>query len=213
MITHSNHLYALFEPLLGVFERKRTPRKPSEAGLRRGDACKVIIFGLGRFGTAIGIRLDKLGIRVLGIDFNPFAVRRWRELGLSAEFGDTTDPEFVGALQLARAKWIVSTVPIHAMGLSEEDAGTTLIQLTRTSGLCGRITVTSHNARDTEDLLRSGQTLFSKHSRMRLTGPWIYSAALLQKSVRTSPQSRPKRGGYRERSNPNAREPLLKASR
>ncbi len=142
--------------VLGVFERKGTPRELPESELDRGDDYEVIIFGLGRFGTAIGLRLSKLGLQVLGIDFNPFAVRRWRELGLKAEFGDATDPEFVSGLPLVRAEWIVSTVPIHATGLSHEDARTTLIQLSRTSGFRGRIAVTSHSSRDIDDMLGSG---------------------------------------------------------
>ncbi len=156
MITYSHQLYAVFEPLLGVFERKGTPREPSEAGAHREDGCKVIIFGLGRFGTAIGMRLNKRGIRVLGVDFNPLAVRRWRELGLETEFGDATDPEFVAELPLTRAEWIVSTVPIHPTGLSHEDTRTTLIQLTRTSGFRGRVAVASHHPKDTEELFASG---------------------------------------------------------
>lgn len=156
MITYSHQLYAVFEPLLGVFERKGTPREPSEAGAHREDGYKVIVFGLGRFGTAIGMRLKKRGIRVLGVDFNPLAVRRWRELGLDTEFGDATDPEFVAELPLGRADWIVSTVPIHPTGLSHEDTRTTLIQLTRTSGFRGRVAVASHHPKDTEELFASG---------------------------------------------------------
>ena len=156
MITYSHQLYAVFEPLLGVFERKGTPREPSEAGAHREDGYKVIVFGLGRFGTAIGMRLKKRGIRVLGVDFNPLAVRRWRELGLDTEFGDATDPEFVAELPLGRTEWIVSTVPIHPTGLSHEDTRTTLIQLTRTSGFRGRVAVASHHPKDTEELFASG---------------------------------------------------------
>lgn len=159
MITYSHQLYAMFEPLLGVFERKGTPREPSEAGIHHDDGYSVIVFGLGRFGTAIGMRLKKRGIKVLGVDFNPLAVKRWRELGLETEFGDASDPEFVAELPLARAEWMVSTVPIHPTGLSHEDTRTTLIQLTRTSGFRGRIAVASHHARDTEVLFASGADL------------------------------------------------------
>ena len=159
MITYSHRLYALFEPLLGVFERRGTPREPGDAAAHQADAYRVILFGLGRFGTAIGMRLRKRGVRVLGVDFNPLAVRRWRELGLETDFGDATDPEFVAELPLRRAEWIVSTVAIHPSGLSHEDARATLIQLTRSAGFRGRIAVTSHNARDTEDLLGSGADL------------------------------------------------------
>ncbi|MFM9861535.1 cation:proton antiporter [Pseudoxanthobacter sp. M-2] len=156
MITYSHQLYAWCEPLLGGFERKGTPREPSEAGSHQGDAYTVIVFGLGRFGTALGLRLKKRGIRVLGVDFNPLAVRRWRELGLDTEFGDATDPEFVTELPLAGAAWIVSTVPIHPTGLSHEDTRRTLIQLTRTAGFNGRVAVASHSASDTQVMLSAG---------------------------------------------------------
>jgi excisionase family DNA binding protein len=36
-------------------------------------------------------RLQKRGIRVLGVGFNPLAVRRWRELGLKTRFGAAAD--------------------------------------------------------------------------------------------------------------------------
>ncbi|MAM11637.1 MAG: sodium:proton exchanger [Rhizobiaceae bacterium] len=156
MITYSHRLYPVFEPVLGIFERRGTPREPSETGAHHEDGYTVIVFGLGRFGTAIGMRLQKRGIRVLGIDFNPLAVRRWRELGLRTEFGDATDPEFVGELPLTRAQWVVSTVPIHPTGLSHEDTRITLIQLTRAAGFRGRVAVTSHHSRDTEELFGAG---------------------------------------------------------
>ncbi|SNT76205.1 cation:proton antiporter [Paracoccus seriniphilus] len=160
MITYSHRLYALFEPLLSLFERKGTPREPSDAGAHHDDSFKVIIFGLGRFGTAIGMRLKKRGVRVLGVDFNPLAIRRWRELGLETEFGDATDPEFLAELPMGRAQWIVSTVPIHPTGLSYEDTRMTLLQLARNStGFCGRIAVASHHPRDTEELFASGADL------------------------------------------------------
>jgi Kef-type K+ transport system membrane component KefB len=159
MITYSHHLYALFEPYLGLFERKGTPREPSEAGTHQGKGYTVILFGLGRFGTAIGLRLRKRGITVLGIDFNPMAVARWRALSLEAEFGDATDPEFVAELPLRSARWVVSTVPIHPTGLSQEDSRRTLIQLARTAGFTGRIAAASHSAAETEVLFGSGADL------------------------------------------------------
>ncbi len=156
MITYSHRLYALFEPLLGVFERKGTPREPNDPGAHYHDAYGVVIFGLGRFGTAIGLRLAKRGTRVLGIDFNPLAVRRWRTLGLDCEFGDATDPEFMAELPLQHATWIVSTIPTHPTGLSHEDTRTTLIQLSRAIGFRGAIAVTSHSRQDTATLEAAG---------------------------------------------------------
>jgi voltage-gated potassium channel Kch len=159
MITYSHQLFALFEPILGAFERKGTPREPSEAGALAVSSYKVIVFGLGRFGTAIGIRLKKRGIRVLGLDFNPQAVRRWRDHGLEAEFGDASDPEFVAGLPLRGAEWMVSTVPIHTTSLSHEDTRRTLIQLARSAGFSGRMAAASHSAGDTEALFGAGVDL------------------------------------------------------
>jgi voltage-gated potassium channel Kch len=159
MITYSHQLYAVFEPLLGIFERKGTPREPSDAGTHQARGYQVIIFGLGRFGTAIGLRLKKRGIRVLGVDFNPQAVRRWRDLGLEADFGDASDPEFVAELPFRGAEWMISTVPIHPTGLSHEDTRRTLIQLTRSAGFTGRIAAASQSVGDTEALFGAGVDL------------------------------------------------------
>ncbi len=159
MITYSHQIYPLFEPVLGIFERKGTPREPSEVGPLNVFHYDLLIFGLGRFGTALGMRLKNRGVKVLGVDFNPLAVRRWRALGLDVEYGDATDPEFIAALPLERTKWLVSTIPIHPTGLSHEDTRSTLIQLSRATGFAGRIAVTSHNKGDTEQLLASGADL------------------------------------------------------
>ncbi|MFN4201785.1 MAG: cation:proton antiporter [Tabrizicola sp.] len=159
MITWSHKLYALVEPALGVFERKGTPRERTEAGANDTRSYGVILFGLGRFGTAIGLRLKKRGIRVLGVDFNPQAVRRWRDLGLEADFGDAGDPEFVVGLPFRGVDWMVTTVPIHATGLSHEDMRRTLIQLASAAGFTGRIAVAAHGAADAAVLAEAGADL------------------------------------------------------
>ena len=156
MITYSHRLYAVFEPWLGAFERRGTPREPSGTGSRAEGHVDVVLFGLGRFGTAIGLRLQRRGVRVHGIDFNPDAVRRWWALGLRADFGDATDPEFVAELPLRGARWVVSTVPLHPTGLSAEDARHTLIQLVRAAGYDGRIAAASHGAAETASLTAAG---------------------------------------------------------
>ena len=157
MITYSHQLYALFEPLLGVFERPGAGRAQSGP---QGDARpEVVVFGLGRFGTAIGLRLGRRGVRVLGVDFNPLAVRRWRELGLAARHGDATDAEFVAELPLQGADWIVSTVPVHPTGVSFEDPRATVMQLCRAAGFHGRAAVAAHPPDEPEALEAAGAAL------------------------------------------------------
>jgi Kef-type K+ transport system membrane component KefB len=157
MITYSQKLYPLFEPMLGIFERNETSRDPGDAANQAPPyRYDIIVFGLGRFGTAIGLRLKKRGVQVLGVDFNPVAVRRWRSLGLIAEYGDAMDPEFVAGLPLKTANWLVSTVTVHPAGLSHEDVRTTLLQIARETGFRGKIAVASLNNADTGGLLASG---------------------------------------------------------
>lgn len=156
MITYSHKLYALCEPLLGIFERRQPLREPHGDQDHADHSYKVLLFGLGRFGTAIGMRLQQRGIKVLGIDFNPSALKRWRDLGLDTAYGDATDPEFVSDLPLDQADWIVSTMPAHPTGLSHEDSRKTLIQLSRGSGFRGRLAVVSHSPLETTTLSNSG---------------------------------------------------------
>lgn len=156
MITYSHQIYSFCEPLLGIFERRGTPREPHETTTHQKTNHPIILFGLGRFGTAIGLRLRQRGIEVLGIDFDPAAVSRWRELGLDAEFGDVTDPEYISELPLNQAEWLVSTVSVHHTGLSHEDARTTLIKVARMAGFKGKIAVTSHDPNEVTAMLKAG---------------------------------------------------------
>jgi len=159
MITYSHQLYAWCEPLLGIFERRGTPRESGTEEGPIGRRPEVILFGLGRFGAAIAVRLQRRGVRVLGVDFNPQAVRRCRGLGIDTRYGDATDPEFLAELPLASARWLVSTTPSHATGVTHDDPRATLIQLARSAGCGGRIAVTAHRTEDTEALLALGADL------------------------------------------------------
>lgn len=156
MITYSHRLYDWLEPVLGVFERKGTPREPRDAAVSSGTKYDVLVFGLGRFGSAIGRRLKERGISALGVDYSPEAVRKWKELGLEAEFGDMTDPEIIAELPITSAKWIISTVPIQVQGLTQEDSRRALIQLAGLAGFEGQIAVVSHNEAETRELAKAG---------------------------------------------------------
>lgn len=156
MITYSGTLYEWFGPYLSAFERRTPWREPEGAFQHNGRVVDVIIFGMGRFGTAIALRLQKRGQAVLGVDFNPRAVHRARALGLDAAYGDAADPEFVGSLPLERAHWAVSTVPRHPTGLSHEDSRHTLAQVIRSHAFSGRLAIASHHSRESEELRAQG---------------------------------------------------------
>jgi Trk K+ transport system NAD-binding subunit len=156
MITYSHWLYEHFGRYLSIFERAETPREPGGHASEYSGSADILIFGMGRFGTAMGLRLQQRGFAVMGVDFNPSAVQRAKQLGLRAEYGDATDPEFVSSLPLENAQWLVSTVPRHPTGLSHEDSRHTLMQIVGAEPFHGKVAVASHNSLETEELHRRG---------------------------------------------------------
>ena len=144
MITFSHQLYAVFEPVLGVFERKRTVAEPDS----ETDAARphdVILFGLGRYGLGIAYALQDADKRILGVDFSPNAVRHARALGFDTVFGDATDPEFLAHLPLSKAKWLVLAVPEHDVGVTHDDPRQSLLRAMRDLGFQGKVAVAAHH--------------------------------------------------------------------
>lgn len=158
MITYSHPLYDRIEPLLGPFERRGAGRE-EDAWQPRTARYDVVVFGLGRYGWGITQELKAAGLRVLGVDFNPAAVRYARAQGCDVLFGDATDPEFLAHLPLAGAAWTVSAVPEHDTGVTHDDTRRSLIRSLRDLGFEGRIAVAAHNEETTEALRSLGADL------------------------------------------------------
>jgi Kef-type K+ transport system membrane component KefB len=159
MISFSGRLYEWAEPFLGAFQQA-TPRHEINAESKAmKDGHEVVLLGLGRYGTAIGMRLKKRGLHVLGVDFNPAAVRRGRSLGIDVEYGDASDPEFVRHLPLDGVKWVVSTVPVHEAGLVHGDTRIAIVQALKNSGFRGRVAISSHRDAEAGALLAGGADL------------------------------------------------------
>ncbi len=145
MITYSHALYDWLEPALGIFERHdaRFAREDAPHGARPHD---VILFGLGRYGLGIAGALRAAGLRVLGVDFSPEAIRHARIEGYDVLFGDATDPEFLAHLPLSHATWLVLAVPDHDTGLTHDDPRKALVRNARDLGYQGRVAVTAQGA-------------------------------------------------------------------
>ncbi len=158
MITYSHRLYDLCEPALGIFSRIAAKRREGEHAARTREH-DVLVFGLGRYGSAIAARLRQRGAHVLGIDFNPAVIQRWRELGFDAEYGDASDAEFVAGLPLEGVRWVVATVLPHAIGVTHDDPRLAIAQELRSAGFRGRIAVITHRAADADALRDAGADL------------------------------------------------------
>jgi Kef-type K+ transport system membrane component KefB len=160
MILYSQQLYTRVEPLLGVFEKQVAHREVVEGTEDSLDArCEVVMVGLGRYGTALAAGLEEHGMKVLGIDADPEAVRSWKQRGHPALYGDASDPGLVNDLPLASVRWVVIAIPPHPMGLSHADPRRALIHALRERRGTFEIGVIARDSDEARDLQRLGAHL------------------------------------------------------
>ena len=153
LITYSHTLYGWLEPLLGVFDRRvPVPEEAHDQQVLCKDRYDILLFGLGRYGAALAEHLIKEGFCLLGVDFNPEEVRRWRQLGYAAVYGDASDQEFIGSLPLKGAKCVVSAISQHGLGLTHEDPRLVLMEELRRQRFSGKIAVSMQRTIDREEI-------------------------------------------------------------
>jgi Kef-type K+ transport system membrane component KefB/Trk K+ transport system NAD-binding subunit len=145
MIIYSARLYEGLAPWLGIFERN-TPFREAGADSGAPPKADVVVLGLGRYGGGIVRHLLLRKRRVIGVDFDPEALGRWRQEGVHVLYGDASDPELFDHLPLADVNWVVSTAP-------DIETSRVLLQHLRERQFGGRIAVACRTA-DEGDLLR-----------------------------------------------------------
>jgi Kef-type K+ transport system membrane component KefB len=162
MITYSHQLYRLLEPALAPLDRlvrsRSTDRDLQDTPAPEGPS-DVILFGLGRYGTALAPLLTAAGLRVLGVDFNPNEVRRDRPDGITVVYGDATDHEFLDSLPIDGVKWVIAALPQQPVNLTHEDPRLTLLQGLEHRGYQGRVAVAAHLSEDAKTLAARGADL------------------------------------------------------
>ncbi len=145
MIIHSARLYEWLAPWLGVFER-RTPYREMADETRSPPRADVIVLGLGRYGGGIVRHLLLRRRRVVGVDFDPEALARWRAEGVPVVYGDASDPELFDHLPLDDVNWVVSTAP-------DIETSRVLLHHLEERGFRGKVAVACRTA-DEGDTLR-----------------------------------------------------------
>lgn len=106
MILYSGRLYESIAPWLRVFERRVPYREGDAAAAPEAD---VVVFGLGRYGSGIVRHLLLRRRRVIGVDFDPDALARWRAEGVPVVLWRRQRPRAVRPP--AGVSWVVSTAP------------------------------------------------------------------------------------------------------
>jgi Trk K+ transport system NAD-binding subunit len=145
LIIYSGRLYEWLAPWLGVFER-RTPYRETTSDAGAPPKADIVVLGLGRYGGGIVRHLLLRNRRVMGVDFDPAALARWREEGVPVVYGDASDPELFDYVPLGNVSWIVSTAP-------DLETSRVLLHHLRERGFAGKIAVACRTA-DESDVLR-----------------------------------------------------------
>lgn len=112
MILYSHPLYDYLSNWLSIFERKKPYKElTSESKNSEKNEPDVIVFGAGRYGSALANGLQKTGLNVLTVDFDPENYKKQQRKGLNIRYGDGTESDFIDSLPIKNTQWIVSTLP------------------------------------------------------------------------------------------------------
>ena len=147
-IMYSAPLYDRLAGWLSIFERRVPYREASEEATVQPQA-DVLVLGLGRYGGGIVRHLLSRNRRVMGVDFDPEALARWRAEGLTAFYGDASDPDLFEHLPLKGITWVVSTAP-------DLETSRILLKHLRELGFKGKVAVASRNSDDGDALRLEG---------------------------------------------------------
>lgn len=156
VIMGNRGIYDRLRDRLGVFERRTASRGTGgpvplaeEREQEDGEETEILVFGLGRFGEDLAVRLAEHGYVVKGIDLDPRAVARCRRNGVDAVYGDAEDPDFPLHLPVREARLAVSTIP-------QPRVNRVLRKALRAAGYEGRLIVTAHWDVDAATLKEDG---------------------------------------------------------
>lgn len=152
MILYSYPLYRVLSGPLKIFERRNPYREAAIDTLKDTQSVEVILVGLGNYGTGLGEDLLRREKAILGVDFDPVVLERWRNKGVPVLYGDMADPEMHEHLPLNTAAWVISTVRSKPMNLA-------LIQNLKKDGYTGRVAVTAATDQEASEYEQAGVRL------------------------------------------------------
>ena len=108
-INYSNNLYSIFSKPLSIFERKG--KKVDETFYHKKESYEVILFGYNRIGYDLLKAFKQINKKPLIVEYNPDTIEQLAKQGIDCRYGDASDLELLGELNLKKAKMIVSTIP------------------------------------------------------------------------------------------------------
>lgn len=155
-IAYGDALYSMLEKLFSWKPNTGNPKWKEEEYKNIPKSSDIIIFGVGRYGSAMAKLFMKKGYSILAIDFAPDTVKAAKEKGVPTIYGDAADPDFLNHLPLDKAKVIVFSFHHYMVGPLMTDLRRTLAKVLREEGYTGHIATTSHRPEHDQDLPEHG---------------------------------------------------------
>lgn len=152
MILYSDPLYRFLTAPLKVFERRDPYREEAIDTLQETGEVDVILMGLGNYGSGLLEHLLRRKKAVVGVDFDPVVLEKWRNRGVPVLYGDMADPEMPDHLPLNRARWVISAVRSKEMNLA-------LKRNLEKEGFAGKVALTAINQQEAADFEKAGAHL------------------------------------------------------
>ena len=141
MILYSYPLYSRLSSTLKIFERRNPYREAAIDKLGETQAVDVILVGLGNYGSELMEHLLRRKYTIVGIDFDPGTLDKWRKRGVPVFYGDMADPEMHEHLPLQKAKWVISAVRSKEMNMA-------LIHSLKKDNYTGKVALTATNRQE-----------------------------------------------------------------
>jgi len=145
----AHRLYDRFAGRLQHFETKTC--HPDDIQIDPGQA-DTLIFGMGPFGTmAYDTTRERLGERILAVDYNRETVKKQCATGRKVIWGDATDYDFWHKINLAKVKIIMLTMSNHQANLLA-------LREIQSAGFQGPVTATARFEDHRLELEKAGAT-------------------------------------------------------
>lgn len=146
MIQSAQLLYSKISKYIKIKDSKRSPDENIEVN------SDTIIFGIGEYGTNIANNLISHGRNITGIDFDPQAVSKWKNIDKTAILGDVEDIDFINSIPFDNVKWIVSTI-------TNPSINATFMKILRNTGYNCNIAITTRNREEGVELQQISTSL------------------------------------------------------
>jgi Kef-type K+ transport system membrane component KefB/Trk K+ transport system NAD-binding subunit len=149
LILYSHNLYRLLAKPLKIFERKKTYREDASKIDRDFLSVDVILVGLGNYGGGLAQQLLSRKKNIVGVDFDPAVLEKWRSRNVFVVYGDMEDPDILEQLPLNKAQWVVSTVRTRDLNLA-------FLKELHVKGYRGKIAFTAINEEEAKYYEKAG---------------------------------------------------------